>query len=243
MEMNSTEVITGSIKPKTVFGILTETFRLYYRAFWEVIAIVFIALGGFGVLWVVALLPIYFLQERQLTGLVVSTVFIFSGFALTVWILMVAVVMFVVSERLHERQTGIRNAYAVVAKRLFAVLGAELRVILALLGLSITIIGIPFALYLAVRWDFIWQAAVLEGHQPGNSLRRSSTLVAGQWWRVLGIIIVMSILTIIIELFLSYTLGLVPVAGPLFVYIIVTPLIIIAHTVLYHDLRVRVVEV
>jgi hypothetical protein len=54
--------------------------------------------------------------------------------------------------------------------------------------LSLTVIGIPFAIYLAVSWGVAGQVVVLEDESPWGSLRRSRELVRGSWLRVLGMI-------------------------------------------------------
>ena len=42
-------------------------------------------------------------------------------------------------------------------------------------------------IYLAIRWSFSIQAAVVEGARSTAALTRSSELVRGMWWRVAGI--------------------------------------------------------
>ena len=61
-------------------------------------------------------------------------------------------------------------------------IGAEILAVLALIGMAITIIGIPVAIYFGVRWTFIWQAALLQGAGPRDALSRSSDVVQGNRW-------------------------------------------------------------
>jgi len=52
---------------------------------------------------------------------------------------------------------------------------------------SISILLIPVAIYVAVRWLFYAQAVVLDDEKPGwNALRRSWTVTNGQWLLTLG---------------------------------------------------------
>ena len=120
-----------------------------------------------------------------------------------------------------------------------AMIGAEILACLAILGMSITIIGIPFAVYFAVRWDFIWQAALVERVGPRAALSRSSDFVRANWWRVVGIMLVVIIIASVIGLLLALILGLIPILGPIIETILLTPIPTIAHTLLYYDLRVR----
>ena len=55
---------------------------------------------------------------------------------------------------------------------------------LVVVVLGITIIGIPFAIYFAVRWGFI-ETLLLEGISVRHALKRSSELVnGGDMWDV-----------------------------------------------------------
>ena len=72
--------------------------------------------------------------------------------------------------------------------------------------LAITIIGIPFAIYLGVRWGFYAQAVLIEEHSATNALRRSRELVKGAWWRVFGIILALILLAFMIQTVLQFSL-------------------------------------
>ena len=111
--------------------------------------------------------------------------------------------------------------------------GAVILAGLALLGMSITIIGIPFAIYFGVRWTFIWQAVLVEGTGSRAALSRSSDLVKENWWRVLGIVLVVSIIAGAISSILSF----IPIIGAIIGTILTTPILITGATLLYYDLR------
>ena len=64
-----------------------------------------------------------------------------------------------------------------------SLIGAMVLATLAILAMSITLVGIPFAIYFGIRWAFIWQAALLEGCGAKDALSRSSDLVRDNWWR------------------------------------------------------------
>lgn len=103
--------------------------------------------------------------------------------------------------------------------------------VLALLSI-LAIAGIS---YLGVRWIFVLQAALLEGLGPTGALSRSSTLVKRNWWRVLGIMLVVFLITAAV----SAILGIMPVVGGIIGGIIATPIGTIGSILLYYDLRVR----
>jgi hypothetical protein len=56
------------------------------------------------------------------------------------------------------------------------------------IALSVTIVGIPLALNRAIAWSVAGQAVVIDDYDALGSMRRSSQLVKGRWWRVLGVV-------------------------------------------------------
>jgi hypothetical protein len=91
------------------------------------------------------------------------------------------------------RRVGVGEAVRGLAPRLPAALGAAFLYIggVCLGFLALLIPGI----WLAIRWYFAVQSAVLEDHAPAAALRRSAELVDGSWWRVLGLWLAMSLIT------------------------------------------------
>ncbi len=83
------------------------------------------------------------------------------------------------------------------------------------------------------------QTASLEKCGPSAALARSSDLVRENWWRVLGILLLIGILAGIANGIAGAILGLIPYAGPIVVAVLFAPIMIIVQTLLYHDLRVR----
>ncbi|QNE79485.1 hypothetical protein F0344_28825 [Streptomyces finlayi] len=55
------------------------------------------------------------------------------------------------------------------------------------LGVLCALLTAPLALWLWVKFSLAPAAVVFEGQRPFEALRRSSQLVRGDWWRVLGI--------------------------------------------------------
>ena len=74
-------------------------------------------------------------------------------------------------------------------------------------GLTITIIGIPFAIYFSVRWGLYSLPVLLEGTTVSNALRRSTQLVKGTWWRVFGIMLAISLISFMIYFILEASSG------------------------------------
>lgn len=113
---------------------------------------------------------------------------------------------------------------------------------------AVTAIGLPFALYFTIRWLFVLQMVMLEESRVTQSLSRSSALVSGNWWRSLGIWVLLTlappfIVGIPVSLILAFWeqpsgLGAIVFQG-IFPALVVLPLSIIAQTLLYFDLCTR----
>jgi hypothetical protein len=86
------------------------------------------------------------------------------------------------------------SVYGRVLRRLGTLFVTALRVVLIVLALSITILGIPYAIYLTVRWVFFTQAIIIDRETSGEATSASARVVEGSWWRTLGILIMVGIL-------------------------------------------------
>lgn len=140
--------------------------------------------------------------SRAVTGLV----------SLVTQALMAGAVTVVVGRAVFEEPTSLRQTWQQLRGRLRALVGLSLVVGLAvwgsfvgavgvfalltllgpggaLLGLPVLLAGAALAVRLYVRWSLAPAALVLEGQGVRAALRRSSTLVRRGWWRVLGILL------------------------------------------------------
>ncbi len=116
-----------------------------------------------------------------------------------------------------------------------ALIGSYFLIGLACLLLSLTIIGIPVALYLGVAWVFTSEAIIIERKGPVESIKRSYQLIKGNWWRIFGIIFLLGIIYGIIS-FPFILLGVIPW---FLVLILLTPISYALCIILYLDLRAR----
>jgi hypothetical protein len=103
-------------------------------------------------------------------------------------------------------------------------------------------------IWLAVSWEFAAQAVVVEGCRGTAALRRSFELVRGRWWRVFGIIFLLSLLAQAASALVSLPLDALARSvdsGALFTLsrivgdTIAYSLIALAGTLLFFDLRAR----
>jgi hypothetical protein len=78
---------------------------------------------------------------------------------------------------------ALRNASARLLPAVAAVVVYSLAVAAGLLALVVP------GVWLAVRWYFCAQAAVVDGLGPADALRRSAEVVEGRWWRTFGVLL------------------------------------------------------
>src|SRR5216684_375272 len=83
-------------------------------------------------------------------------------------------------------------------RRYFAVWGVVLLAALLFVG-AIAIVTIPVVIWVAIRWSVALPTLFAEGIGPGKALGRSWNLVRDNWWRTLGILIIVSIMVSLIQ--------------------------------------------
>jgi hypothetical protein len=147
----------------------------------------------------------------------------------------------------------IGSALAGTARRYFAIWGIILLAGCVAAG-GILIITIPVVIWVLVRWSVATPALFAEGIGPVKSLGRSWKLVQDNWWRTVGIVIVVAIMVGLIELALAALFGGIATVVPglsddiraglvtsvvTLVDAVVSAITPIAITMLYLDLRVR----
>jgi hypothetical protein len=122
-------------------------------------------------------------------------------------------------------------------------------VILYSLGVLLGVIALILpGIYLAVRWYVATQSVVAEDRGPVEALQRSGELTRGQWWRVLGISLVVGLLGAVAGAFLALPVGALAavadsgallVLGNVIADSVILSFTALAGTLLFFDLRVR----
>lgn len=115
-----------------------------------------------------------------------------------------------------------------------------------ILLLTITVVGIPFAIHRFIRWSLFAQACMLEDLPATESLRLSSELVKGRWWRTLGFTVLVDVLAVLsgpllgvgLLLVSDHSLNFINLAASL-VYTFTVPYAAIQLTLYYFDLEAR----
>jgi len=235
----------NALEPRDIGDIINDTFEIYGRNFIELSAIAAVAVVLLGILSGIAAL----LAPEADNGSIEYTPLLFFLSLLDLIVTLIAVplmngaIIHAVSEQHFRRPVSFGRAYGYAWRRLGALIIATIICYLAVFIMAITIIGIPLAIYFGIRWAFFYQAVLLEGYGPIDALSRSSALVKDNWWRVLGIWLVVIIIGAAINVVFWAVLRIAPTVGATIGStlggILAAPVVITAITLLYYDLRVR----
>jgi len=250
---------TSNFKERDLGGIVDELFRVYLRDFLPFLGVIAvagipIAVIGTALGWYASAYSLEKTDELTILFFLIAVLVVVSTLA---YLLMSAAITYAVAGHYCGNRIAIRQAYRFAWHRLGSLIGATLLVGLAVLAMSITIIGIPAAIYFGLTWAFIVQTVVLEGRSARKSLSRSSFLVKKAWWRVLGILIILGLIESVLSGasggivgFITGLIGGAVGAGGLLIElvssfagglagIVFMPVSLIGGTLLYFDLRIR----
>ncbi len=138
------------------------------------------------------------------------------------------------------------SAYRSVLPRLRSLIPALIVFAVVQIVLDLTVVLVPVAVFLLVRWSMLGVVAAVEGGSPIALLRRSAALARGHWWRVASVALGVTAVALLLGpavgvLFLLATgaaFDLVNLIAAL-VYVSALPFAAMAMAYLYFDLRVR----
>lgn len=199
-------VVTTALKPMRFEDILDMTFSLYRKHF-----LLFLGLVAFSLLSELAYhllvdFPGFFFERSPLLG--IATVLI------TITLSMIGIGGIVIgtcATYLGENVT-IHSALQRTMDRFWQLLGCFLLWLLLVTVLTVTVIGIPFAIYFAVRWGLFIQTIMFEKPVISIALRRSSELVGGMWWRVFGMLLAIFLLGTMVHSIIEVSIGFILIA-------------------------------
>jgi hypothetical protein len=144
------------------------------------------------------------------------------------------------------RPVGALRAYRLAAGSLRSLFVALMMAVLAVLLFTGSLVLIPIAVWLAVRWALIAPVIELEGLSPFEALRRSGRLVRQKWLKVGSLTILGAAIALVAGPLLGALLILVTnaplpivdvVAG--IVYAVTLPFVALTTAYVYFDTRVR----
>lgn len=227
-----------SIQPMVLNNLVSETIRIYQKHFVNFIGIfvvvqLIVTLFGLltGALAVSGAIPL------ALLGTAITVLVSIVGYAIQS-----GATTLVVADDMVGQQVTMQGVLNGALAKLSPLIITSLIIGVICGVLFVTVIGIPFAIWLAVRWVFSTAVVMLEGPTQMQAMSRSSALVQGSWWRTFGIIILTAIVIAIVGAIIGAIFGGIPVVGfiiKLLYNIVSTPLLSIVITLMYFDSRVR----
>ncbi len=243
----------------SVGQILDRTFVLYKNNFARFIAIIAIVQVPLNLLMIgvtTILLPQLIVSAES--G--ISDMFLPSMLGLLLVLLLAAVAQQLsigalakcVSESYLGNEATVGQVYRFVWPKLWRLFGASLLVALIVMAGSLLLL-IPGIIF-HVWYVLTSQTIVIEDRGATEGMARSKSLVAGNFWKVLGLVVVVFLITWIVSYVFNYAGGLISqwtgVKDPLLLILIAQPFALIgqvlaapigaaAMILLYYDLRIR----
>jgi hypothetical protein len=248
----STDALEQSLPARGIGGILNETFVIYGRHFRQ-----------FAGLAAVVQVPVTILSLIPGQGLIAFVAFnVINLFAL---LTVFSATISGVGQHYVTGDVVVSRCYARVVWRIVSmlVLGTVL-VAVTVAGIVAIDVGmppiLPLAIFAAVAAYMVYLAVavpvvIVEGYKSMGALRRSFGLVRHSEWRIIGnlavyLLVAFGLSVVLLLPFLLVSFGAAPdattivsqavlVIGSVIVGVVAPPVIFIAVTLLYYDLRVR----
>ncbi|MDE0086591.1 MAG: hypothetical protein OXU23_12810 [Candidatus Poribacteria bacterium] len=101
----------------------------------------------------------------------------------------------------------IRSVLQHTIQRFWQLLGCLFLWSLVVGGLTVTIIGIPFAIFFAVRWGFFIGTVMLEKPVVSTPFRRSGQLVSEMWWQMFGMLLAIFLFSTLVHAIFEISIG------------------------------------
>ena len=157
-----------------------------------------------------------------------------------------AAVASALSELDAGRPVSAIDAYRAAARHWRALFGATAIQVVLTAILTLSVIGIPYAVYRLIRTSLFAQTCALEDETATGSLRASAVLIRGRWWRTFGFTVMVDLvaalsgplLGVLVLLLTSRSLTFIDITGSI-IYALTVPYAAIALTLYYFDLHAR----
>ena len=262
---NNIELVdnTLTLLPRNLGTLLNETFSIFGKHLWSFVGLVAITQVP------LSLLSMFLLQlfDGEGNGGLGSLAAVFVlgvlGNMLTY-----AAVVYAVSQQYLTRGIMIRTCYYRVWWKIISLVMIAVAFSATMLTVYVlpslvdgywsllfaAMLTVP-ALALTIYWAMAVQAVIIEGYKAIEALKRSLNLVRGSWWRIFGITIVLSLVVVGLGILVKLPFGLAIAAfgaaegslpsniwvmlSDMIIMIAVLPVLFIAGTLLYYDVRVR----
>jgi len=198
------------------------------------------AIGGIAILYIPAAIVVGIVAETTTFNAGQAV-----GGALTTVMLILAIATISAFWHLASsvRDQPFLDAVHLVGRRLPSVVVTMVRATVIVVGLALTVVGLPWSIRQAIRYQFAVPVAVTEELSGAQALARSTELVRGRWWRTAVTVVLFGLLAFLMNTMVQ--LGLLVVLGgwPLWLYLsisfvatgLVVPLVATPGILLYGD--------
>lgn len=188
-------VLVGLVLAIAIVSMSWPNLRQTWRTFWPHVGL-FAAIGAITVPLTLAVSLLQYLLARSpefasLTTLTEDSPELHSAFSvvaliqrLLLLLVVTPAVIVAVGEIAEGQQPAVGRSFREGFRRLQDYLWTIARSGLIVLGLTISVIGIPWAINRSVRWMLGPQAALLEGVRGKSALAGSAATVKGHWWQM-----------------------------------------------------------
>ena len=211
VQSDNSETTSTPLQPMSLVDILDGMFSLYrshFRLFLGIV-VVYLVLG-----FVTSLVSVFgAIAATPSTSIVIVVLTSIASVLLAYWV--GGGLAYASAQVYLSRDITSQDALQQAWRRFLPFLGSTFLYYLVVICLSITIIGIPFAIYFGFRWGLYTFPVLFEETTARNALRRSTELVKGTWWRVFGIMLAISLIALMIAFILqtSYAIIFSSLAG------------------------------
>lgn len=143
----------------------------------------------------------------------------------------------------HDHDRAFVGTLRLLRARLPALVPTLLRAVVIVVVLGLTVVGLPWAIRQAIRYQFVVPVVVTEDLQGAAALARSTELVKGRWWRTALTVLLFAGLAFLINSGLQLGLLILFSGAPLWAYLaisfavlgLVVPLVATPSVLLYGD--------
>lgn len=194
-------VVATPLKPMGFGEILDTTFSLYrnhYRLFLGLVAF-----SVFAELLSHLLFDFsdFFFSPNPLLGITIVII------TIAFFIIGIGGIVIISGATYLAEDITIRSALQQTIQRFWELLVCFFLWLLVVGSLAITIIGIPFAIFFAVRWGFFIGTVMLEKPVVSTPFRRSGQLVSGMWWQMFGMLLAIFLFSTLVHSIFEISIG------------------------------------
>jgi hypothetical protein len=236
------------LRAKRSFGQLVRAARQLYGRHWKVLLPIGLTaipiVGGINLLAQLVSTTRDLDEAKSGLHLALGDLLEFVGRPMAEAIVAGAVIVYV-RGLLAGLTTTFVGSYAGMKGRFWRAAFSSFLASLGVLLLAITVIGLPWAAWKLVGWQFVEQEVLFEDKSLREAFRGSSDRVRGRWWHAVRATLFFFLLGVVAGpvvgfalIFLNFSLLWINLVGSL-VFALLVPYITLGHTLLYFDCGAR----